>query len=542
MKVVVIGGVAVGATLSAKLRRLNEDVEIEIFEKTNYISYANCGLPYYLSKTIARDEELILQDKDFFAKRYNLKVNVNSEVVALNFEQKQITYVTKGQTPQVTSYDKLVIATGTSAIKLDFLENKKNVFNLKTVEHAQAISNYIANNKVKNAVILGSGFIGLEVSENLHKLGIKTTIVELSNQILAPFDPEMAFWGEKELKKNGVEIIKGLGAVDFDTKNIILTNKQKIPADLVISAVGVKPNTSFLAQTGLNMDERGYINVNEQFETNIKDVYAAGDIIKVVNKITKQHQVLQLANPANTQAVLLAQIINKSKVKYDGVVGVSIVRIMNTTLAQCGINEKTARQLKLNYQVINAHINNHAGYYPGSGLIHFKVLINPQSGQIYGAQATGNVEGIDKRIDLLALAIKFNIKIFELTTLETTYAPQFGSAKDPILILASIGQNIVNGTENLITYENLTPKHELLFVVEDSEVPLIKHEKIQNIPLNSLRENLHKLDKDKHYVVSCKVGARAHNAVQILLNNGFLASNLSGGYLSINQFNEMNNS
>lgn len=535
MKIAIIGGVAVGATLAAKLRRLNEKVEIEVFEKTGYISYANCGLPYYISKTIDSKDKLVLQQPEGFSKRFNTTVNVNTTVTKVDFKN-QIIYSEKNGQSCESSYDKLVIATGTSAVQLPFLKNKDNVFNLKNVEDVEAITEYIKTTDVKDVVILGSGFIGLEASENFAKLKMNTTVVELSEQILAPFDAEIANYGEIELKNNGVNVVTGVGATDYDGKFIYLSNGEKIKADLVLSAVGVKPATTFLNSDEIELDERGFVLVNSKFETSVENVYAAGDIIKPFNKITNVNQPLQLANPANRQAVVLANILNGEDVEYNSVIGVSIINIFNWTLAQAGINEKVAKDKKLNYQVINAHINNHAGYYPGAGQIHFKVLINPKTGEIYGAQAAGGVEGVDKRIDMLAFAIKFNIKIQDLVDLETTYAPQYGSAKDPVLMLGYIGKNIVDGTDELIQYQDLNSEHELLFVLDEAEIGDVSIEVKQNIPLNDLRDNLDKLDKSKHYVVSCRVGARAHNAVCILRNNGFNASNLSGGLLSINNY------
>lgn len=539
MKIIIIGGVAFGATFATKFRRLNEKAQIIIFEQTNNISYANCGLPYYLSKTIPSKDSLILQDVKNFSQRYNINVYTNTTVYEVDFENKLVKARHLDKTVQEQKYDKLIIATGTKAKTLNFLENKTNVFNLKTVEHALAIDNYLQNNNVQEAVVLGSGFIGLEVAENLAKNNIKVTIVESGDQLLAPFDPEMAYYMEKVLKEHDFKIIKNQFAVDFDEQKVTLANGQTIKTDLLISSIGVVPNTSLFANTNLSLDNQGYVNVNDMFETNIKDVYAGGDIIKPVNKIIGEKSLNQLANPANFQAVMLANILNGANQHYNQSITTSIIGLNNSSLAQCGINEKTAKLKKLDYQVILAHINNHVSYYPNAQLIHFKVLINPKTGQIYGAQAFSKGTGVDKRIDMLSMAIKFNLKIQDLVNIETTYAPQFGAAKDPVMMLGYIGKNIVEGTEDLIQFQDLTNKHQLLFVVDENELANINLNNIINIPLNNLRANLSKLDKSLHYVISCKVGARAHNAVMILRNNGFKASNLAGGYLSINHYKNM---
>lgn len=538
MKIVVIGGVALGASFAAKMRRLSEDVEITIFEKSGYISYANCGLPYYLSRTIDSKEKLIVQNKDVFSTRFNVNVNVNSEVKEVDFKNKKVIYV-KNNEINYCSFDKLVIGTGSKAFNLNFLENKENVFTLKNVEDTIHLDNYIKHNNIKNAVVLGSGFIGLEVVENLMKLNIKTTVVELSNQILSPFDEQMAFYAQEELINKGVEVLTNTSAISYKNGLLKCSNDVILKPDLIISAVGVIPNTDFLKDSELKLDERGFVEVNEYLQTNIDNVYAGGDIIKSVNKITNQKQSLQLANLANYHGVLIANNIFGKKQAAVGAIGVSIIKVMDMTLAQCGINEKTAKSLNIEYKLIDAHLNNHASYYPNSGLIHFKILINPENGLILGAQGSSLVDGVDKRIDLIAFAIKNNITIDKLSDLETSYSPQFGSAKDPIVMLGYIGKNILENKDNLISYENLTSEHELLFVVENDEIQDINLDKINNISLSVLRDNLHKLDKNKHYVISCKVGARAHSGVAILRNNGFKASNLSGGYLTINNYLKM---
>lgn len=539
-KVLIVGGVAGGASTATRLRRLDENLEIVIFEKGEYVSFANCGLPYYIGDIIQNRESLLVQTPESLKARFNLDVRVNSEVVGVNGKDKKVKVKTKNGEEYEEIFDFLVLAPGAKPIfpAIKGIENKK-IFTLRNINDMDKIKSEIKNNAIKKAVVVGGGYVGIETAENLKHLGIDTTLVEAAPHILAPFDSEISNILEYELVNNGIELMTSEKVVEFqeDANKIIikLESGKIVTTDMVILSIGVSPDTKFLEGSGINLGERGYILVNENLETNIDGVYALGDSILVKNYITNQNVGIPLAGPANRQGRIVAGNIVGRNEKYKGSLGTAIIKIFELTGASTGLNERSLKQLNITYEKIYLHPNNHAAYYPGASPISIKALYNKENRQILGAQAVG-ISGVDKFIDVMATSIKFKATIDDLAELELAYAPPFLSAKSPANMLGFIGQNIEDDLLEQVFMEDLKKYDEKKTIILDirEELELIggKFDNSVNIPLSELRKRYTELPKDKEIWTYCAVGLRGYIATRFLSQKGYRVKNLAGGIKS----------
>ncbi len=539
-KVLIVGGVAGGASTATRLRRLDENLEIVIFEKGEYVSFANCGLPYYIGDIIQNRESLLVQTPESLKARFNLDVRVNSEVVGVNGKDKKVKVKTKNGEEYEEIFDFLVLAPGAKPIfpAIKGIENKK-IFTLRNINDMDKIKSEIKNNAIKKAVVVGGGYVGIETAENLKHLGIDTTLVEAAPHILAPFDSEISNILEYELVNNGIELMTSEKVVEFqeDANKIIikLESGKIVTTDMVILSIGVSPDTKFLEGSGINLGERGYILVNENLETNIDGVYALGDSILVKNYITNQNVGIPLAGPANRQGRIVAGNIVGRNEKYKGSLGTAIIKIFELTGASTGLNERSLKQLNITYEKIYLHPNNHAAYYPGASPISIKALYNKENKQILGAQAVG-ISGVDKFIDVIATSIKFKATIDDLAELELAYAPPFLSAKSPANMVGFIGQNIEDDLLEQVFMEDLKKYDEKKTIILDirEELELIggKFDNSINIPLSELRKRYTELPKDKEIWTYCAVGLRGYIATRFLSQKGYRVKNLAGGIKS----------
>ena len=539
-KVLIVGGVAGGASTATRLRRLDENLEIVIFEKGEYVSFANCGLPYYIGDIIQNRESLLVQTPESLKARFNLDVRVNSEVVGVNGKDKKVKVKTKNGEEYEEIFDFLVLAPGAKPIfpAIKGIENKK-IFTLRNINDMDKIKSEIKNNAIKKAVVVGGGYVGIETAENLKHLGIDTTLVEAAPHILAPFDSEISNILEYELVNNGIELMTSEKVVEFqeDANKIIikLESGKSVTTDMVILSIGVSPDTKFLQGSGINLGERGHILVNENLETNIDGVYALGDSILVKNYITNQNVGIPLAGPANRQGRIVAGNIVGRNEKYKGSLGTAIIKIFELTGASTGLNERSLKQLNITYEKIYLHPNNHAAYYPGASPISIKALYNKENKQILGAQAVG-ISGVDKFIDVMATSIKFKATIDDLAELELAYAPPFLSAKSPANMVGFIGQNIEDDLLEQVFMEDLKKYDEKKTIILDirEELELIggKFDNSINIPLSELRKRYTELPKDKEIWTYCAVGLRGYIATRFLSQKGYRVKNLAGGIKS----------
>ncbi|MDG4986713.1 FAD-dependent oxidoreductase [Lactococcus lactis] len=532
-KILIVGGVAGGMSAATRLRRLNENAEIIVFEKGPYVSFANCGLPYYVGGEIAEREKLIVQSAKALKNRFNLEVRENSEVIAIDSEGKKVTVVSNGES-YVESYDKLILSPGAKPLipQLKGLNQATNVFSLRNIPDVDKIMTYLKAKAPKSATIIGAGFIGLEMAENLAKRGLSVTIVEKAPHVLPTIDREMAAFVNEELIKNNLSVMTNRGAVEFKNDEILLDNGESLQSDLTILSVGIQPETSLAKSAGIKLGLRNAILVDEHYETSVKDIYAVGDAIVVKNQLG-QDALISLASPANRQGRQVADIISGLPVKNRGSLGTAIVRVFDLQVASTGLSEFQLRGLKINHKIVHVTANNHAGYYPDATSIVLKLIFEPESGQIFGAQAIGK-EGVDKRIDILSTAIKAKLTIFDLPELELTYAPPFGSAKDPVNMAGYAATNLLLGqSENIQWHElaaELAKGKVLLDVRNPNELAKGKFKNSQNIPLDGLRERLNELDKKTEYIVSCQSGLRSYNAERILKQEGYKVKNLDGAF------------
>ena len=539
-KVLIVGGVAGGASTATRLRRLDENLEIIIFEKGEYVSFANCGLPYHIGDVIQNRESLLVQTPESLKVRFNLDVRVNSEVIEVNGEDKKVRVKTKNGEEYEENFDLLVLAPGAKPLfpAIKGIENKK-IFTLRNINDMDKIKSEIKNNAIKKAVVVGGGYVGIETAENLKHLGIDTTLVEAAPHILAPFDSEISNILEYELVNNGIELMTSEKVVEFqeDANKIIikLESGKIVTTDMVILSIGVSPDTKFLEGSGINLGERGHILVNENLETNIDGVYALGDSILVKNYITNQNVGIPLAGPANRQGRIVAGNIVGRNEKYKGSLGTAIIKIFELTGASTGLNERSLKQLNITYEKIYLHPNNHAAYYPGASPISIKALYNKENKQILGAQAVG-ISGVDKFIDVMATSIKFKATIDDLAELELAYAPPFLSAKSPANMVGFIGQNIEDDLLEQVFMEDLKKYDEKKTIILDirEELELIggKFDNSINIPLSELRKRYTELPKDKEIWTYCAVGLRGYIATRFLSQKGYRVKNLAGGIKS----------
>ena len=536
-KILIVGGVAGGASVATRLRRLDEKAEIIIFEKGEYVSFANCGLPYHIGEVIKDRNKLLVQTPKSLNDRFNIDVRVFNEVIKVDTENKKVVVNSKDRGMYEENYDYLVLSPGGKAIKprVEGI-NSKRIYTLKTIDDMNKIKQLVDMGHVKKAVVIGGGYIGIEACENLKKRNIHVTLVEGAPSILAPFDIEMATLLEKEIDDSGVDIRLNSVAKSFKDKEdgieINLENDEVISTEMVVLAIGVTPDVEFLMGSGLEFGEKGHILVNEFLETNKENVYALGDAILVKDLISEQNVAIPLAGPANRQGRIVADNICGDKKEYKGSLGTSIIKVFELTGACTGNNERILKSRNEDYEVIYIHPNNHAGYYPNAVSMSIKVLFNKE-GKILGAQAVG-YDGVDKVIDVIATTIKFNGKVTDLKDVELCYAPPFNSAKSPTNMLGFVAENMLTGKEDMVTYEKaeklMDSNHFLLDVREDIEWENGYINDANHIPLNDLRNRLDEIPKDKEILVYCQVGLRGHIASSILKQNGFRVKNITGGY------------
>ncbi len=554
-KIVIIGGVAGGATAAARLRRLNEHDQIIIFERDEYISFANCGLPYYIGNVITDREDLLVQTVEGMSERFNLDIRNFSEIVEINRKDKKVT-VRKVLTNEIyeESYDVLILSPGAKPIQppIEGLKESKNLYVLRNIADTDAIYNAIETTHPKTAVVVGGGFIGVEMAENLTERGIKVTIVEKMSQVLAPLDFEMAQLVHQELNEQGVHLVLGDGLLKFseEGKKIHLESGKVIDTDLIILSIGVVPENTLAKKADVLVGPRGHIVttsklqvLDAQTQEVVDGFYALGDAIQVKDFVTKGDTAIALAWPANRQARLVADIINGKDVEYKGSLGTSVLKVFNLTVSATGNNQRMLEMKKIPYQAIHAHRNNHASYYPNATNISLKLLYHPETLEILGAQAVGE-EGTEKRIDVIATAIKSKLKVTELSDLELAYAPPFSSAKDPVNILGYIAENIIDGHYK-VTYPSQVEefiKQNAFFLdvrtpEEFAEGSIFGS---VNIEVDELRTRISEINvpKDTPIVVNCFVGLRAYLAIMILKSYGFTnLYNLSGGYRTYSALN-----
>ena len=540
MKTVIVGGVAGGATAAARIRRLNEQAEIVVFERSGYISYANCGLPYYIGGTIEDEGDLTLQTPESFYKRFRVQMNVHHEVTAINPESKTVTVKNlKNGELFDESYDKLILSPGAKPVKPNFegIDSDK-IFTLRTVEDTLEIKQYLNKNHPKSAVIVGGGFIGIEVAENLRNLGIGVTLVEAAEQLMAPFDSDMASFIHAEVRKNGVNLMLGQFVEGFaDTEegvDVKLKDSPTLHTDMVVMAIGVTPETTLAKEAGLELGIKNSIVVNDRMETSVPDIYAVGDAVQIKNFVTDKDTLISLAGPANKQGRIAEDNICGIDSRYMGGQGSSVIKIFQMTAASTGINEKMAKALGISADRVILSPMSHAGYYPGGKVMTVKVLFEKETYRLLGAQIIG-FDGVDKRIDVIATAICAGMKAYELAELDLAYAPPYSSAKDPVNMAGYIIENIKNGivkqwyyedTEDLQNDENVT----LLDTRTPREYSHGHVEGFINIPVDELRERIDELDKTKPIYVICQSGLRSYIATRILKGNGFDCYNFAGGF------------
>ena len=540
MKVVIVGGVAGGATAAARIRRLNEQAEIVVFERSGYISYANCGLPYYIGDVITDRSDLTLQTPESFFSRFHVNMKVRHEVTAIHPEKKEVT-VKNLETGEEfeESYDKLILSPGAKptqprlpGVGLDKL------FTLRTVEDTFCIKDYINANHPKSAVLAGGGFIGLELAENLRELGMDVTIVQRPKQLMNPFDADMASFIHNEMRKHGVKLALGHTVEGFEERDggvdVLLKDEQPLHADMVILAIGVSPETTLAKDAGLELGIKGSIVVNDRMETSISDIYAVGDAVQVKHFVTGQDALISLAGPANKQGRIAADNICGGDSRYLGSQGSSVIKVFDMTAATTGINETNAKKAGFSVDTVILSPMSHAGYYPGGKVMTMKVVFEKETYRLLGTQIVG-YEGVDKRIDVLATAIHAGMKATQLKELDLAYAPPYSSAKDPVNMAGFMIENIANGVLkqwHLEDADNL-PRDGSVTLLDTRTVEEFAHGHIDgftNIPVDELRERLGELDKSKPVYVICQSGLRSYIACRILAGNGYNCYNFSGGF------------
>lgn len=535
-KIIIVGGVAGGMSAATRLRRLMGDAEITVYEKGPYVSFANCGLPYYVSGEISEYESLVVQTPEALNARFALNIQPNSEVLAIQPDEKTIT-VKQGEEIVTDSYDELILSPGAKPFipPIENLDSAKNVFSLRNIPDLDAIMDVLEKQKVKDTVVVGAGFIGLEMAENLHNRGLNVTIVEKAPHVLPPLDEEMAAFIQKELEENGVKLITSQSAVAFEKagKEIILEDGTVLNTDLTILSVGVQPENSLAKKAGIELGMRGGIKVNDNYQTSLPNIYAVGDAIIVKQQITNEDTMIALASPANRQGRQVADVIASLDRSNKGSIGTAIVRVFNQTAASTGLSERQAKMAGLDYAVVHSSGNDHAGYFPGATTVRLKLIFNRETGEIYGAQGIGQ-KGIDKRIDVLATAIKGGLTAFDLPELEFTYAPPFGSAKDPINMLGYQAINLIEGITETVQWYDVEDEIKNGAVILDvrNEAEL-KNGEFKNsiwIPLNELREHMAELDKETQYIATCASGVRSYIAERMLKQEGFKVKNLDGAF------------
>ena len=539
MKYIVIGGVAGGATAAARIRRNTEQAEIILFEKGEYISYANCGLPYYIGGVIAEREKLFVQTPEAFGKRFNIDVRTRSEVIAIHSAEKTVDIRTSDGKTYTESYDKLLLSPGASPVRppLPGIDNE-GIFTLCNVNDTDAIKSYLQQHKVKRAVIIGAGFIGLEMAENLQEAGAEVAVVEMANQVMAPIDFSMASLVHEHLLQKGVHLYLEKAVASFErTVNgleVVFKSGERLPADMVLLSIGVRPNTSLAIEAGLEIGEMRGIKVNDYLQTSNEHIYAVGDAIEFRHPLTDRPWLNYLAGPANRQARIVADnMVFGNRIKYEGSVGTAIAKVFDMTVASTGLPAKRLKQFQLPYLSATIHSGSHAGYYPGSLQMDIKITFSPEDGRLYGAQIVG-YDGVDKRIDEYALVVKRGGTVYDLTELEHAYAPPFSSAKDPVAVSGYVAGNILSGKMTPLYWRELRDADlsgvTLVDVRTADEYALGRIPGAVNVPLDDLRARLSEIPADKPVWLYCGVGLRGYLASNILKENGYKeVRNLIGG-------------
>ena len=539
MKVVIVGGVAGGATAAARIRRLDEQAEIVVFERSGFISYANCGLPYYIGGVIEDPEELTLQTPESFFSRFRIHMKVHHEVIAIHPDKKTVS-VKNLETGNIfeEKYDKLLLSPGAKPVwpSLPGINSQK-IFSLRTVEDTLRIKEFVMENNPKSAVMIGGGFIGLEMAENLRELGMEVTIVQRPKQLMNSFDADMAAFIHNEVRKHGVNLALGHSVEGFKEVNdgitVLLKDNVSIHTDMVVMAIGVSPETTLAKEAGLALGMKDSILVNDRMETSASDIYAVGDAVQVKHFVTGENTLIALAGPANKQGRIAADNICGGDSRYSGSQGSSVIKIFDVTAATTGINEKTAKKLGLNVDTVILSPMSHAGYYPGGKVMTMKVIFEKETYRLLGAQIVG-YEGVDKRIDVLATAIHAKLKATQLKDLDLAYAPPYSSAKDPVNMAGFMIDNISKGLKQwhledinkLSNDENII----LLDTRTENEYSRGHINGFRNIPVDELRERIDEIDTGKTVYVICQSGLRSYIATRILEGHGFEAYNFAGGF------------
>lgn len=547
MKVVIVGGVAGGASAAARLRRLNEKAQITIFERSAFVSYANCGLPYYLGGVIEDPADLTVQTPDSLKRRFNIEVKTEHEVTKIDRHNKTVTVHDLSNDIFFTeNYDKLLLAPGATPIRPNIPGlpptsqlNRANIYTLRTVEDTLRLKNKIDQEQVKSAIIVGGGFIGVEVAENLLKTGLKVTLIERSDHIIAPLDRDMAVFLHSHLRKQGLNLLLKANVVGFkivdSTVQVELEDQKSVSADLVLLAIGVAPESTLAQASGLELGPRQSILVNKHMQTSDPDIYAVGDAVSITNCITKQKAVVALAGPANKQGRIAADNIAGLDSIYQGSVGTAILQVFQMSAAFTGLNEQAAQNAGIKYQKVTISPASHASYYPGGSVMTMKLLWATENSQIIGAQIVG-FDGVDKRLDVIATAMQAGLTATQLKELDLAYAPPYSSAKDPVNMLGFVAENVMSHKVKLFFYEDLAS------LPQDGSVTRLDtrtNREYQagfapgfttHIPLDELRERLNELDRNKTIYVMCQSGLRSYIACRILAQEGFQALSFAGGY------------
>lgn len=539
MKHVIIGGVAGGATAAARIRRADENAEIVLIEKGKYISYANCGLPYYIGGTIKEREKLFVLSPETFGRRFAIDVRVENEVIAIDTKNKSITIRKSDGSEYAESYDKLLLSPGSSPVRPPLKGiDTEGIFTLRNVEDTDVIKNYLQTHHVRHAVVVGGGFIGLEMAENLHQTGAQVAIIEMADQVMAPVDFSIASHVHRHLMDKGIGLYLGKGVDHFEPTNgrirVFFGNGECIDTDLVLLSIGVRPNVALAKQAGITIGERG-ISVNPYLQTSADDVYAVGDAIEFTHPLTGQPWLNYLAGPANRQGRIVADnMVFGNKTEYEGAIGTSIAKVFDLTVGSTGLPAKRLKQLGVEYCSNTTYSLSHAGYYPGAFMLTLKLTFDAKNGKLYGAQCVG-LEGVDKRIDQIAQIIKHGGTVSDLILTEHCYAPPYSAAKDPIAIAGYAAQNIINGSMPIISWRELHDTNPgtitLIDVRTSDEYSLGTIRDAINIPLDDLRNHINEIPTDKPIVIFCAIGQRGYFAQRILTGKGFKnVRNLSGGY------------
>lgn len=535
MKTIIIGGVASGASAAARLRRLDENAEIIILERGEFISFANCGLPYFIGGEITDRNMLTLQTPASFKARFNIDVRVFSEAIKISPHKKTVT-VKDAQSGEVyeESYDNLILSPGAEPIKPNMVGiDNDNIFTLRNIPDTLKIKNYIETTHPKTAVVVGGGYIGVEMAENLVEAGLDVSIVELADHLIAPLDFDMAADVHRYVKENGIKLYLNNGVKSIDGNKVILQNGE-ISADMVIMSVGVRPETLLAKDCGIVLNSRGSIVVDNKMRTNILNIYAAGDAVEVKDFVSQQPSFIPLAGPANKQGRIAADNIAGFDSEYKGTQGSAVLKIFDMTVATTGLNEKSAKAAGIDFDKTYTYSASHASYYPGGNMMSVKILWDKNTLKIIGAQIVG-FDGVDKRMDVIASAIRFGGKVTDLAELELCYAPPYGSAKDPVNMAGFVAENIISGKVKQFFWNEVEQlpydgSVTLLDVRTETERAIGHINGFVHIPLDSLRENLSKIPKDKPVYVHCHSGLRSYIACRILTGNGYDCYNLAGGW------------